>query len=50
MKTQTPLTIFLKDYRPPQFFIDTADLHIDLGEEWTTVKARLKCRRNTAST
>ncbi len=50
MKTQTPQTIFLKDYRPPQFFIDTADLHIDLGEEWTTVKARLKCRRNTAST
>ncbi len=50
MKTQTPQTIFLKDYRPPQFFIDTADLHIDLGEEWTTVKARLKCRRNAAST
>ena len=50
MKTQTPQTIFLKDYRVPQFFIDTADLHIDLGEEWTTVKARLKCRRNTAST
>jgi len=50
MKTQTPQTIFLKDYRPPQFFIDTVDLHIDLGEEWTTVKARLKCRRNAAST
>ena len=49
MKTQTPQTIFLKDYRPPQFLIDTVDLHIDLAEEWTTVKAELNFRRNPAS-
>ena len=49
MKTQTPQTIFLKDYRPPQFLIDTVDLHIDLAEEWTTVKAKLNFRRNPAS-
>ena len=49
MKTQTPQTIYLKDYRPPQFLIDTVDLHIDLAEEWTTVKAELNFRRNTAS-
>ena len=49
MKTQTPQTIYLKDYRPPQFLIDTVDLHIDLAEEWTTVKAKLNFRRNPAS-
>jgi aminopeptidase N len=49
MKTQTPQTIYLKDYRPPQFLIDTVDLHIDLEEEWTTVKAELNFRRNPAS-
>ena len=49
MKTQTPQTIYLKDYRPPQFLIDTVDLHIDLAEEWTTVKAELNFRRNPAS-
>ena len=50
MKTQTPQTIYLKDYRPPQFLIDTVDLQIDLAEEWTTVKAELNFRRNPAST
>jgi len=49
MKTQTPQTIYLKDYRPPQFLIDTVDLHIDLAEEWTTVKAELNFRENPAS-
>ena len=49
MKTQTPQTIYLKDYRPPQFLIDTVDLHIYLAEEWTTVKAELNFRRNPAS-
>ena len=49
MKTQTPQTIYLKDYRAPQFLIDTVDLHIDLAEEWTTVKAELNFRRNPAS-
>ena len=50
MKTQTPQTIYLKDYRPPQFLIDTVDLNIDLAEEWTTVKAELSFRRNPDST
>ena len=49
MKTQTPQTIYLKDYRAPQFLIDTVDLYIDLAEEWTTVKAELNFRRNPAS-
>ena len=50
MKTQSPQTIYLKDYRPPQFLIETVDLHIDLAEEWTTVKAQLNFCRNPAST
>ena len=50
MKTRTPQTIYLKDYRPPQFLIDTVDLNIDLAEEWTTVKAELSLRRNPDST
>ena len=49
MKTQTLQTIYLKDYKPPQFLIDTVDLHIYLAEEWTTVKAELNFRRNPAS-
>jgi aminopeptidase N len=50
MKTQTPQTIYLKDYKPSQFLIDTVDLQIDLAEEWTTVKAKLNFRKNPAST
>ena len=49
MKTQTLQTIYLKDYKPPQFLIDTVDLHIYLAEDWTTVKAELNFRRNPAS-
>ena len=49
MKPQPPQTIYLKDYRAPQFLIDMVDLYIDLAEEWTTVKAELNFRRNPAS-
>jgi len=49
LKTQTPQTIYLKDYKPPQFLINTVDLHIDLAEEWTTVKAQLNVQKNSAS-
>ncbi len=41
--------IRLADYQPPRFLIDTVDLVFDLGEEKTTVKARLALRRNPAS-
>ena len=45
MKTQTPQTIYLKDYKPPEFLINTVDLQIDLAEEWTTVKAQLNVQK-----
>ena len=28
-----PRAIHLKDYRAPEFFIDTVNLHFDLGED-----------------
>ena len=40
-----PRTIFLKDYRAPEFLIDTVDLRFDLGEERTRVRAQLQMRR-----
>ena len=39
----------LADYHVPAFLIDSVDLDVDLGEERTTVKARLAVRRNPAS-
>ncbi|MDB3953000.1 aminopeptidase N [Alphaproteobacteria bacterium] len=46
MKTDTPRSIHLKDYRPPKFLIDTVFLDVTLGEESTIVDARLQMRRN----
>nr|VFJ87272.1 MAG: aminopeptidase N [Candidatus Kentron sp. H]VFJ88904.1 MAG: aminopeptidase N [Candidatus Kentron sp. H]VFJ95147.1 MAG: aminopeptidase N [Candidatus Kentron sp. H] len=42
----TPDTTFRKDYAPPDYLIDHVALHIDLGEEETTVTARLAIRRH----
>ena len=46
MKHNSPQTTYLKDYTPPPFLVDKVDLEIDLGEEWSTVKARLCFRCN----
>ena len=40
-----PRAIYLKDYRAPDFFIDTVNLRFDLGEERTRVRAQLQMRR-----
>ena len=37
----TPKTTLLKDYRPPDYRIETVNLQFDLGEERTTVKSLL---------
>ncbi len=34
--------VYLKDYRPPDYHIHSTDLHFDLGEELTRVRARLE--------
>ncbi|VAX08959.1 Membrane alanine aminopeptidase N [hydrothermal vent metagenome] len=46
MPHDTPKTIFLTDYQPPEFLIDQVDLHFELGEEVTLVRTRLGMRRN----
>ncbi len=42
----SPQTVWLKDYRPPDWHIETAALAFDLGEESTRVTARLAVRHN----
>ncbi len=46
MKTDTPQTIFLKDYTEPNHWIDNVDLRIELGEQETLVHSTLSMRRN----
>jgi len=42
-------TVYLKDYRPPGFFIDEVELALDLFEERASVRSRLLVRRNPQS-
>ncbi|PKO35069.1 MAG: aminopeptidase N [Betaproteobacteria bacterium HGW-Betaproteobacteria-7] len=46
MKTDTPPTVYLKDYTPPAFWIDTVDLVVTIEADGTTVAATLALRRN----
>ena len=46
MRTDTPQTIYLKDYTPPAWWVDTVDLHVAIQEGYAEVRARLGCRRN----
>lgn len=46
MNDSTPKTIYLKDYTPPEFIIDSMDLHFDLNETATVVKSSMKMRRH----
>ncbi|NYZ14316.1 aminopeptidase N [Azospirillum sp. RWY-5-1] len=48
MDKGTPKAIHLTAYRPSTHLIDTVDLHVDLREEATTVRARLGIRQNPA--
>ncbi|MDF2366005.1 aminopeptidase N [Sneathiella sp.] len=43
-----PATIYLKDYKEPDFLIKTVDLTVELGEEDTVVTSRLAFHRNDA--
>jgi len=42
----TPPTIYLKDYTPPAYLVDTVELEFDLDEQDTVVRAKLAMRRN----
>ena len=50
MKTDTPQTVYLKDYTPPAFLVDTVDLDFVIEAGSTTVTATLALRRNPAGT
>ncbi|HXH03142.1 MAG TPA: aminopeptidase N [Candidatus Competibacteraceae bacterium] len=45
-RTDTPKTIYRKDYTPPPYFIDTIALRFELGEEGSLVTATSRLRRN----
>jgi len=45
-KDTTPNTIYLKDYKQPQYWIDSINLHFELGEEETRVVSEMEVRRN----
>ena len=46
MRTETPVTIHLKDYTPPAWLVDTVDLHVAIHTDYAEVRARLACVRN----
>ncbi|NEX64382.1 aminopeptidase N [Noviherbaspirillum galbum] len=49
MRTDTPHTIYRKDYASPSFFVDTVEMGFDLDPDATIVATRLTMRRNPAS-
>jgi aminopeptidase N len=44
--TEPPRPVYLKDYRPPDYLVDTLELDFNLDPETTRVKAKLKLRRH----
>jgi aminopeptidase N len=48
MRTDTPQSIYLKDYTPPAWLVDTVDLHVAIHDGHAEVRATLACRRNPA--
>jgi aminopeptidase N len=48
MSEDKPGAVYRKDYRQPDYWIDSVDLHFELGEAETLVRARLKLRLNDA--
>ncbi len=49
MNPATPPTVYLKDYTPPAWLIDTVDLDFAIGDDATVVTATLALRRNPAA-
>jgi aminopeptidase N len=50
MKTDTPRPILLKEYRPPNYLIETVNLDIALHPTRTRVRARLRLKPNPTAT
>ncbi len=47
MRNPTPVTVYLKDYRPPEYLITRVELDFDLRDGTTTVTATLALARNS---
>jgi aminopeptidase N len=50
MRTEEPRPVRLKDYRPPDWLIETVDLDVSLDPSATRVRAKLKLRPNGGAT
>src|SRR2546428_7108970 len=48
MREPQPKTIYLKDYTPPAFRVETVELDVDLRDDQALVRARLLVKRNAA--
>jgi aminopeptidase N len=48
MRTEEPRPVSLKDYRPPDWLIETADLDVSLDATATRVRAKLRLKPNRA--
>src|SRR5574340_16918 len=46
MQTETPKTIYLKNYTAPAWLVNTVDLHVAIHQGHAEVRARLACKRN----
>ncbi len=49
MRTDTPQTIYRKDYTPPSYLVETVEIGFDLELDLTIVANRMTLRRNPAS-
>ena len=47
MRTEQPKTIYLKDYKAPDYWIDETQLTFELFEDHALVHSRLALRLNT---
>ena len=45
-RAAAPKAIYLKDYTPPAWWVETVDLHVTILDGYAEVKATLACRRN----
>jgi aminopeptidase N len=49
MRTDTPQTIYRKDYTPPSYWVDTVEMGFDLDPDLTRVATRMTMTRNPDS-
>ena len=50
MRTDSPVTLYLKDYTPPAWWIESVELHVAIHDGHAEVRSRLHCTRNKEST